>query len=209
MRLLTGLLLALLAILIAAPARAADPLPGSALQLQILSRSGDELSVQITNPSDDVAHFDPVGLYFVPEVGGVEPQRLGVVSAPRAANGDGVAVADAFDVAPHRSITVQLTSYCLDAQRAAPSAQTRYHLANRRMPAALSTALAGAAKTITNLGYDPEGMRPDPRGRSQMNGSAAIQRAIWRIRGAMPVPLVGDTSRDTTKPTPQQLQLTY
>jgi hypothetical protein len=202
MRSLTVLLFAILMLLVAAPAGATDSLPDSVVHLRILARDGETFSVEVTNPSDDVARFDAIGLYFLPETNPKQPQqesqRLGIVSAAQVSMADGSFVNakdDGLDVAPHRSITLKLTTYCIDAKRSGPTALTKYHLANRRMPSALTRALAGAAQTVTNLGYDPEGLRADANRRPRVAAAYDVQRAIWRVREAMPVALIGDTHR--------------
>ena len=195
MRIVAVVLFALLTL--AAPANAAD-VPDSAVQLRILSRAAMIISIEVTNPSDNVARFDSIGLYFIPDASAEEPQRLGVVSAGRVATADGrwVAATDIIDVAPHASIRVELTTYCLDVKREAPPSTMGYHLASRRMPTALSTALAGAARTVASLGYDPEGARPDAHLDRAGSVSAETQKAVWRVRAAIPVPLLGDRRRD-------------
>ncbi len=202
MRSLTVLLFALLTLLLAAPAGAADSLPDSVVHMRILAREGETFSVEVTNPSDDVARFDAIGLYFLPETNpkqpDQEPQRLGIVSSAQVAMADGTfidAKDDVLDIAPHRSMTLKLTAYCIDAKRSGPTGATKYHLANRRMPSALTRALAGAARTVANLGYDPEGAHADMNRRPHVAAPYDVQRAIWRVREAMPVALIGDTHR--------------
>jgi hypothetical protein len=174
MRILTLLVFALLTLLVATSAGATDRVPDSALQLRILSREGMVLSVEVTNLTDDIARFNAVGLYFVPDNSDA-PQRLGVVTPGQVATPDGAwtNASDTFDVAAHRSIRMKLVSYCIDEHRRTPG-QTTYHLASRRMPTSLAEALAGAARTATSSGQD-------------------VQRAIWRVRATMPVALIGDS----------------
>jgi hypothetical protein len=124
--------------------------------MRIVSRSALTFSVEVTNPSDEPTRFDAVGLYFVPDGSG--PQRLGVASAP-----------SATVIPPHATIAMTLETYCLDEHRAGPSETAHYELASRRMPTALTNALAGAA-------HAPN-----------------VQHAIWRIRESMPTPLIGDS----------------
>jgi hypothetical protein len=109
--------------------------PDSPVTLRIAQRSGEEFVVEVTNPTDEVATFNRIGLYFVP-VGPPDdsPQRLGVV------DGDSVA-----RVAPHETLRVTFNAYCLDAHREGPKPTTQYTLASRRMPTDLTNALAGAA----------------------------------------------------------------
>jgi hypothetical protein len=198
MRLLTLLLFAV-TLLVVAPASAADRLPDSVVQMRIVSRDTMEFVVEVTNPSDDVARFDAIGLYFVPEGKGedtksAEPQRLGVVTAGQIATNDSgwIDTTDVIDVAPHRSVRVKLAAYCIDSKRESPKPTTKYRLSSRRMPTALTTALAGAAHTVTSLGYNPEGARPGTTPQHYSEHSLT-QLAIWRVRAQMPVALVGDT----------------
>ena len=170
MRILTILLFALVVTI--APVANADTVPGSALQLQIVSRQGFAFTVDVTNRSDQTAQFDTVGLYFLPDSTSEEaPQRLGVVtSAQNAAGGGATDFGTVIGLAPHTSVRILLTSYCLDQHRAGPGSTTAYHLAGMRMPAVLSSALVDAAqRTPTDT-----------------------QGAIWRVRADMPVPLLGD-----------------
>jgi len=138
MRTSIALLVGVVALTISAAANADEErrlVPDSAVTLRIVERNGEELAVEVTNPTADVATFNRVGLYFVP-VGppGDSPQRLGVVE------GDEVT-----SVAPHQTIRVTLQGYCLDEHRSSPDAKTHYTLASRRMPTDLTHALAGAA----------------------------------------------------------------
>jgi hypothetical protein len=109
--------------------------PDSPLTLRVVERSGEQFTVDVTNPTADVATFNQVGLYFVP-AGPPEdsPQRLGVVE------GDSVA-----RLAPHETLRVTFQAYCLDEHRGGPQEKTHYVLAGRRMPTDLANALAGAA----------------------------------------------------------------
>ncbi len=167
MRTLAIFLFALVAVCVALPASAADRLvPDSAARLRIVSRSALTFVVEVTNSSDDPTRFDAVGLYFLPD--GSEPQRLGVINAP-----------DVATLAPHTSITLTLQTYCLDEHRAGPTDATHYQLASRRMPTALTSALAVAA-----------------RGTAPQN----VQQTVWRIRETMPVTLIGDTGPAPVKP---------
>jgi hypothetical protein len=199
MRILALVLFALLTVFVAVPASAAGGVPDSAVRLRIVSHDGVSFSVEITNPSDGVARFDAVGLYFVPDraSSAEEPQRLGVVSAGQVAAADGtwINATDVIDVAPHAAIKVKLTTYCIDAKRHSPSLTTKYHLANRRMPTELTRALAGVAHTVESIGYDPGGAGAETR---LPGGSYYLtQKAIWRVRESMPVALVGDAHRVT------------
>jgi len=149
-------LFVLAALSVAAPAGATDRIvPDSAARLHVVSRTDLAFTVEITNPSDAPTRFDAIGLYFVPDAS--EPQRLGVVSA-----------ADVAIIPPHASLSVTLQTLCLDEHREAPKETAHYTLASRRMPTALTNALAVAAHT----------------------GDA--QRAVWRVREQMPMPLIGD-----------------
>ena len=110
--------------------------PDSAVTLRIVDRQGDDFVVDVTNPTDDVATFNRVGLYFVPTSAPDEsPQRLGVVDGN-----------DVSRIAPHATTRFTLTGYCLDEHRPGPG-KASYVLANRRMPTSLTNALANAAKT--------------------------------------------------------------
>jgi hypothetical protein len=193
MRILTILLFALLVLVVASPASAA-PVPDSAVHLRIITRDDTGFVVEVTNPSNDVAPFDAIGLYLVPESSGGE-QRLGVVSAGQVtADGTWVDAPGVINVAPRGTIRVKLTAYCLDQHRAAPNAKTQYHLASQRMPTELTKALEGAARTVASLGYDPEGAvgHPTPQMAASYYVHNATQQALWRVREAMPVALIGD-----------------
>lgn len=141
--------------------------PDSSVTLRIAQRSGEEFVVEVTNPTDDVATFNQVGLYFVP-VGPPDdsPQRLGVVE------GNSV-----VRVAPHDTLHVTLSAFCLDAHREGPKPTTQYTLASRRMPTDLTNALAGAA-----------------------HGANDQQRAVWDVRAQNPTKLIGDSARDAQPP---------
>jgi len=193
MRILTIMLFALLT-LVTAPASAA-PVPDSAVHLRIIARDDVGFIVEVTNPSNDVAPFDGIGLYLVPESSGAE-QRLGVVAAGQVMTADGTwtDAPGVISVAPYGSIRVKLTAYCLDEHRVAPNSKTQYHLANHRMPTELTTALEGAARTVASLGYDPEGAvaHAVPANLVASYTHGATQQALWRVRAAMPVALIGD-----------------
>ena len=176
MRFAIALLFGGLALSVSVGASADDDrrlVPDSAVTMRIVQRSGDDFVVEVTNPTDDVASFNRVGLYFVP-VGPPDdsPQRLGVV------DGDQVA-----RVAPHETMRVTLSTYCLDEHRSAPDGKAHYVLASRRMPTDLANALAGAA-------HDAR----DP------------QRAVWNVRAQSPAKLIGDSRRDTAAPRTQSAQ---
>lgn len=140
--------------------------PDSPVTLRIVERSGEEFTVEVTNPTADVASFNRVGLYFVP-VGPPDdsPQRLGVVEGDQITR-----------LAPHETLRVDLTTYCLDEHRGSPQPKTGYVLASRRMPTELSNALAGAA-----------------------HGGRDVQRAVWSVRAHDPTKLIGDSARDATR----------
>ncbi|HEY2367721.1 MAG TPA: hypothetical protein VGH87_15095 [Polyangiaceae bacterium] len=142
--------------------------PDSPVTLRIVERHGEEFSVEVTNPTTDVASFNRVGLYFVP-VGPPEdsPQRLGVVEGDQITR-----------LAPHETLRVDLTTYCLDEHRGSPKEKTSYVLASRRMPTDLANALAGAA-----------------------HGGRDVQRAVWNVRAHSPTKLIGDSPRDATRST--------
>lgn len=144
--------------------------PDSSVTLRVVERHGEELVVEVTNPTADIASFNRVGLYFVP-VGPPEdsPQRLGVVEGDQVAR-----------LAPHETLRVDLTTYCLDEHRGAPKEKTQYALASRRMPTDLANALAGAA-----------------------HGGRDVQRAVWSVRAQSHTPLIGDSRSDTTTPQPR------
>ncbi len=186
MRILAVLLFTL-TLSVTAPARAADRVPDSAVQLRIVSRDSVSFVVEVTNPLDDVARFDGIGLYFVPDTASDE-QRLGVVAAGQIAKAGGgwVDAADVTSIDPHKSIRLKLTTYCLDEQRAAPEQSTSFHLASRRMPTALTIALAGAARTVASL----------PKTNDRYD---ATQQAVWRVRTSMPVALIGDAAPRVSK----------
>jgi hypothetical protein len=184
MRILTMILFAFVVLTAAIPANAdIRSVPNSALQMQILTREGTTFVVAVTNRTDDMARFDGIGLYFLPDSTSEEaPQRLGVVSPGQIEVGEGQwkDVGDVVDVAPHRTVKVRLTSYCIDEKRGGPRELTRYSLASRRMPSQLVTALAGAARTAESSAKHGQ-------------ATALTQQAVWKVRGAMPVTLVGDT----------------
>ena len=140
--------------------------PDSPVTLRIVERQGEEFTVEVTNPTADIASFNRVGLYFVP-VGPPEdsPQRLGVVEGDQITR-----------LAPHETLRVDLTTYCLDEHRSSPQPKTGYVLASRRMPTDLSNALAGAA-----------------------HGRRDVQRAVWSVRAQDPTKLIGDSPRDATR----------
>jgi hypothetical protein len=200
MRIFAIVLFAFAALTLATPAFA-EPVPDSALQMRVLSRDGETFVVEVANRSDNLAHFDGIGLYFIPTAEEA-PQRLGVVASGQIeTQGTWKDAPSIVDVAPHQTIKVKLDSYCLDQQRESPKATVSYHLASRRMPAELMIALAGSARTIASTGYDPE-----LKGSSNQNArrvtspaqvSSLTQAAIWRIRTAMPMPLQGEV-RPTT-----------
>jgi len=202
MRIPTALILALLTLTFALPvsADAFRSVPGSPVQLEIVRRDGETFVVDITNPSDVTASFDAVGLYFVPEPskGEDSSQRLGVVT-PGQTSTNGIEWRDAgnlVQLAPHQSVLVKLTSYCLDSQRRSPTDKTQYHLANARMPASLNGELARVAWTIATLGFDPETTSGPTQGALQhatpAATSALTQAAIWRIRQSNKVSLAGE-----------------
>jgi hypothetical protein len=141
--------------------------PDSPVTLRIVERRGEAFTVDVTNPTTEIATFNRVGLYFVP-VGGPpddSPQRLGVVEGDQVAR-----------LAPHETLRVELTAYCLDEHRGSPKEKTQYVLASRRMPTELSNALAGAAHA-----------RRD------------VQRAVWDVRAHDPTKLIGDSPHDATR----------
>jgi hypothetical protein len=140
--------------------------PDSSVTLRIVERHGEEFTVEVSNPTSEVATFNRVGLYFVP-VGPPDdsPQRLGVVEG------------DVARLAPHETVRVDLTAYCIDEHRASPGAKSQYTLASRRMPTDLTNALAGAA-----------------HGRD-------VQRAIWLVRAHDPTKLIGDSAKDASPST--------
>jgi hypothetical protein len=143
--------------------------------MRIVSRTDDTFVVDVTNPSNEPAPFDSVGLYFVPDSAGrgEPPQRLGVVGAAKRVmpNGERLALPEAFKLAPHQTLrVVEMTAYCLDEYREGPTVKSTYHLASKRMPTALLEALAVAAQNTT---------RP--------------QAAVWTTRAAMPVALLGES----------------
>ncbi len=168
------LLLALLLFVVSTQARAdAGSVPSSPVRLRIVARSGFTFTVDAVNPSDAPVPFDSVGLYFVPQPEpGETAQRLGVVSAPRVMTA-GAESGGAVTIAPRQTVRLVLTAYCLDEHRSAPTPKTTYHLANRRIPTALSDALASAVQSAVHDRRDPE-------------------RAVWAVRAQMPVTLVGE-----------------
>ncbi|HEY1959869.1 MAG TPA: hypothetical protein VGH28_29880 [Polyangiaceae bacterium] len=194
MRLLRHLLVALLVVLTFAVNAAADPVvPGSALQLAIVSRAHLSFSVAVTNPTDAPATFDGTGLYFVPLAKEDEPQRLGVVTPGRFASTPNAAEAwGGISVPAHATVQIALTSYCLDNHRSSPQETTQYRLADARLPATLSTALATAARSIATTGSEPKEtvQRTMPVRSSWTN--PRTQSAVWRIRAEIPTPLIGD-----------------
>jgi hypothetical protein len=135
--------LGVLALTVSASANADEAsrlVPDSSVTLRVVERSGESFTVDVTNPTADVATFNRVGLYFVP-AGPPEdsPQRLGVVDGN-----------DVARLAPHETIRVTLQGYCIDEHRGAPQPKTHYVLASRRMPTDLTNALAGAAHQTNN-----------------------------------------------------------
>ena len=178
---LRHLLFALLVVLTLATTAAADrPVPGSPLQLWIIGRANTSFTVAITNPTDAPATFDGTGLYFVPVAKAEAPQRLGVVTPGHLSSTANAAEAwNGIPVAPHATIQVTLTSYCLDVGRHAPPEESQYRLADSRLPSVLSEPLAREARTIAT---------------SPSASFSATQSAVWRIRGQMPaVTLLGET----------------
>jgi hypothetical protein len=202
MRIPTALVFALLmTFALPVSADAFRSVPDSPVQLQIVRRDGETFLVDISNPSDVAATFDAVGLYFVPELSKSEAlaQRLGVVT-PGQTSTNGTEWRDAGNVlqlAPHQSVLVKLTSYCLDSQRRSPTDKTQYHLANTRMPASLNSELARVAWMIATLGFDPDTTSGPMQGVLQHATPAATstltQQAIWRIRQSSKVSLAGET----------------
>ena len=145
--------------------------PDSSVTLRVVERHGEEFVVEVTNPTTEIASFNRVGLYFVP-LGPPDdsPQRLGVVEGDRITR-----------LAPHETLRVDLTTYCLDEHRGSPKDKTQYVLAGRRMPTDLANALAGAA-------HDRD-----------------VQRAVWRVSAERHTPLVGDSRLDGA-PQPRSMQ---
>jgi hypothetical protein len=139
--------------------------PGSSVTLHVVERQGESFVVDVTNATDAAASFDRIGLYFVPIGNEDPPQRLGVT--------EGLA---AVQIAPHATTRLTLAAHCLDEHRGGPKEKSVYHLAGRRMPTALTTALAGAAAQ-----------------------NQSPQRAIWRVRAQMPTALIGDVPSDLTE----------
>jgi len=177
---LRHLLFAVLVVLTLAPTAAADrPVPGSSLQLWIVGRANTTFTVAITNPTDVPATFDGTGLYFVPVAKAEAPQRLGVVTPGHLSSTPNVAEAwNGIPVAPHATIQVTLTSYCLDVGRHAPPEESQYRLADSRLPSMLSDSLAREARTIA---------------RSPSASYSSTQSAVWRIREQSPTTLLGET----------------
>lgn len=178
---LRHLLLAVVVVLTLATTAAADrPVPGSSLQLWIIGRAHTSFTVAITNPTDTPATFDATGLYFVPVAKAEAPQRLGVVTPGHLSSLPNAAEAwNGIPVAPHATVQVTLTSYCLDVNRQGPPEEAQYRLADVRLPSELSDSLAREARTIA---------------RSPTASYSATQSAVWRIRGEMPaVRLLGET----------------
>jgi hypothetical protein len=185
----SALLLLLATLVFALPAGAdvvgaGGPVPGSPLQLQIVHREFETFTVDVTNPTDAPVSFNAVGLYFVPtDTAQNEPQRLAVVTNNNTQLG------------PHQSQRITLEAFCIDNNRGAPLPTTGYHLAGR-LPTALTTMLAQAADTIERLGYDPKVATHAPqRSRSDVTAAeirVATQTAVWRVRAANPVRLVGE-----------------
>ncbi len=169
-----SVILTLLLLAIVGPARAdARLVPSSSVELEILGRNRTEFVVDVTNRSDTPARFESIGLYFVPN-SGEAAQRLGVVTAPRVVTPGGESVGEeVMTIAPQQTVRLVLTAYCLDEHREGPDVKTNYHLAGRRIPTALSDALAGAAQSAIHDHQDP-------------------QRAVWDVRAKMPATLLGE-----------------
>ncbi len=190
MRVVTVLLA--LVVLLVTPRASADRVPDSAVQLRIVERDDVGFLVEVTNPSDAVARFDAIGLYFLPS-SKEEPQRLGVVSAGQIQTaGRWTDTSDIVDVAPHASIRIELTTYCLDAHRVRPSDTVAYHLASRRMPTALAGALAGAARMVAHEQSTPSHGEELTSARQSEQAHNLVQQAVWTTRDRMPVSLLGD-----------------
>ena len=196
MRLRTHLLalLVVLAVVTDAAAGVVD-VPGSALRITGVTRSEFSFTVDVANPTGAWATFDGTGLYFVPVAKNDEPQRLGVVTPGHAASQEDASEAwSGVPVAPHETLRITLTAYCLDAGRPAPSQTTLYRLAAVRLPPTLSTPMSRAARSIATFGH--EGEQP-PRADAPLPGEVArhtlTQSAVWRIRGQIPTPLVGES----------------
>lgn len=169
-------LIALLALTIA-PHASADTVPGSSLQLEIVSRQWMTFTIDVTNRSDNPSAFDSTGLYFVPDsTSDSPPQRLGVATPPELA-GTQVEVASPVTLPPHSTLHLVVPAYCLDQHRAGPQANTTYHVAGMRMPAVLSSAIASAVQNV----HAPRGT----------DAHDAIQSAVWSVRETTPVVLIG------------------
>ena len=84
----------------------------------------------------------------------------------------GVVTGEGLSVAAHSAVRLELTSYCLDHHRNGPTDKVGYHLASSRMPAGLLTALSSAARSAA---------------------PGQIQVAVWAIRDATPVTLLGES----------------
>lgn len=196
MRLRT-LLLALLVVLAFATDAAADvvDVPGSVLRVTGVARSGFSFTVDVANPTDGVATFDGTGLYFVPVAKNDEPQRLGVVTPGHPASQEDASEAwSGIPIAPHETLRITLTAYCLDASRPGPSQSTVYRLATVRLPPTLSRPMSREARSIAAFGHEAE--QPRAAGDRPLADAIArhslTQSAVWRIRGQIPMPLVGE-----------------
>jgi len=193
MRVLTCVVVA--SILSLAAAARADgkfhPVPGGKahLQLRVIKYDGEvngELTVEIRNPSSQIASFTARGLYFVPD-GDADraPQRLGAVGPMQI----GADREDQVQVPAGGKVVVKLDVFCVDDHRDAPTSETPFTLARHRMPAALTRAIdheaRAAAKSAGGFG-SADALQP-------------IQTEVWKARDERWVKLDGEGAQESEK----------
>jgi hypothetical protein len=191
------LVLPIVAALPAAAAPALVPTPdgqaSSHLQLRVVSYDGHTnggMTVEVTNPGPGTETFAAQGLFFVPDGNPNEaPQRLGAVGPMRIEGDD--ARRDKIAIPPGGKIVVHLEVYCIDSHRSSPSPQTKFHLAEKRMPRELSTDITNDSQAAAQ----PYGGVSSP----QPAAKSAVQGQVWKNRDKKWIQLEGEGRQEVGK----------
>ena len=168
--------------------------PGSKLEIRAVEYNGSvngRLTVQVKNTGKAKETFIATGLYFVPEGDpDTAPQRLGAVGPMQIAKGEEVTK---LDVAPGKTVEVQLDVFCIDSHRPSPSPQNRFNVGASKMPKELAATIEKRADEAVTQAKESGEAAPRPAAQS------AIQNEVWKSRDAKWVELDGEGKQEVGK----------
>lgn len=147
--------------------------------------SHGNMLVKVKNTGAHTERFSAEGLYFVPKMAPDHaPQRLGAAGPFTLADRNRNRKADYLDrvdIAPGKTVSLEVGVFCIDHHRASPGAHTKFAVAKKRLPPPLHRAIhSGVQRIIRDNGGDVQ------------KAQSAIQDHMWKVRKSPWLPLEGE-----------------